>query len=205
MRHGETEWNVEGLLQGHSDSTLTEKGANQAKFLGEKLKNIHFDAVFSSDSIRAVKTAEIITMEKNLAVTTTKLLRERAFGKFEGKKYSVFADELKDLLKEFEALPDNRKKSYKFPEVESDEEIMGRFITFLRETAVAYQNKTVLVVTHGGVMRALLVHLGYGTYAQIQPTSVKNGSYIKLESDGIDFFIKETKGVLKSTLDKVEY
>ena len=52
IRHGETEWNEKKLIQGHSDIPLNEKGKLQSEQLGEKLKDIHFEAVFSSDLIR---------------------------------------------------------------------------------------------------------------------------------------------------------
>lgn len=53
VRHGETEWNVARKIQGHLDSSLTENGLSQAKELGKQLQTTHFDAVFSSDLLRA--------------------------------------------------------------------------------------------------------------------------------------------------------
>src|SRR5579872_7049036 len=85
VRHGETQWNVERRVQGQIDTPLTEHGKEQAKALGNLFKTIHFDAVFSSDLLRAQRTAELITLEKKLAVVTSELLRERSFGSFEGK------------------------------------------------------------------------------------------------------------------------
>ncbi len=198
VRHGETIWNVKRKLQGHFDSSLTELGLSQAKSLGKKKKNIHFDAVFSSDLIRAKHTAEIITLERKMAVQTTKLLRERSFGSLEGKSYKIFEKELKSMVDKFEKLTDKEKKSFKFSkEMESDEELVGRFITFLREVALAYSGKTILVVSHGGMMRSLLIHLGFGSYKTVPPGAVSNSGYIKLVSDGIEFEIKETEGIMK--------
>jgi broad specificity phosphatase PhoE len=65
-RHGETEWNEKKIIQGHSDIPLNKKGIKQANLLGMELKNIHFDAVFSSDLVRAKKSAEIMIKGKNL-------------------------------------------------------------------------------------------------------------------------------------------
>ena len=64
---------------------------------------------------------------------------------------------------------------------------------------MAYPNKTVLIVSHGTIMRLLLIHLGYGTYTELSRTthSIKNGAYIKLACNGIDFKILETQGVKK--------
>lgn len=81
--------------------------------------------------------------------------------------------------------------------MESDEEAMSRFITFVREVAVGYAGKTVLLVTHGGVMRAFLIKIGFGTYDTIRPGAVQNSAYVKMLSDGVDFFISETQGIRK--------
>ncbi|HSW97492.1 MAG TPA: histidine phosphatase family protein [Candidatus Saccharimonadales bacterium] len=198
VRHGETEWNVKKLLQGQGDSPLTTNGINQASVLGEKLRKIHFDAVFSSDLLRAQRTAEIITVDRDIAINTTALLRERAHGKWEGKPYSIYHKELKDLLTKKNKLSYEEKKSFKYPDMESDEEVVSRFITFLRETAVAYTGKTILVVTHGGMMRAILIHIGFGTYDELASNAVSNSAYFQLQSDGIEFHIKETQGIIKS-------
>lgn len=198
VRHGETEWNVKGLLQGHSDSVLTKTGERQAQELADKLRQIHFDAVFSSDSLRAKRTAEIMMLEKNIAVQTTKLIRERRFGRFEGKSYAVFNAQLKTLVDKYERLNEAERFRYKsHQDVESDEELISRVITFFREMAVGNIGKKVLVVSHGGVLRVLLIHLGYGSYSELPPGCVKNLAYIKLDCDGVDFFIREVSGVEK--------
>lgn len=198
VRHGETEWNVKDLLQGQKDSNLTKKGIEQAKLLAKKFKNIKLDAIFSSDLIRAKKTAEIIALEHKIAVRTKEILRERNFGKLEGRREDEIKEELKDLFLKFEKAKHEEKLKFRYvPDMESDEELISRLITFLREIAVAYSGKTVLVVSHGGMMRTLLIHLGYGTYDELPPGSVENTGYAKILSDGIDFFIDETAGVTK--------
>lgn len=194
VRHGQTDWNVKRLIQGHRDIPLNQIGEQQAMELGKKLKQIHFDAVFSSDLLRAKRTAEIISLERQIAIQTTKALRERHFGSFQGKS----ADELgrkmlQKLIKEFSLLPVEEQKKY--GNFESTEKYTDRFLQFLREVAVAYEGKTILVVTHGGPMKYLLDHLGFWNGKAISEFSIKNTAYIKLESDGIDFFIKETFGI----------
>lgn len=200
VRHGETTANAKKLLQGTSDFPLTETGKKQAQILASELKDIHFDAFFSSDLIRAKHTAEIIALERELAVITTKALRERHFGHFEGKPYEVINNAHKKLLGEYEKMTHEEQMRFKFePFEESNDELAGRFITFTREIAVAYAGKTVLMVSHGGMMRALLLHLGYGTTAEIGVGAVRNLGYIKLKSDGVDFFIAETAGIIKTS------
>lgn len=194
VRHGETEWNVKGLIQGQGDSPLTEKGILQVKDAAKELKNIRFDAFFSSDLLRAKRTAEIIALEHKLAVETTKLLRERNYGHMDGKS----TKDLKEIYKIYDRLSDQERFKYKITDdIESDEEVIGRFITFIREIALSYNKKTVFVATHAGVMRALLVHLGWSTYKGFLIKRIQNTAYIKLLSDGVEFFIVETKGIEK--------
>ena len=161
-RHGETQWNVDHRLQGQKDSPLTEKGLLQAKILAEKLSVIHFDAVYSSDLLRAQRTAEVVALEKKLAVATTELLREHNYDKYEGMKVDDVRHELQDAFSEYARLSDEEKFRYRLiPNGETDEEITARFITFLREVSVLHRRQTVLVVSHGGIMSAFLVHLGF--------------------------------------------
>lgn len=194
VRHGETVWNTQKIMQGHGDSPLTLTGQKQALALGQEFADIHFDYVFSSDLLRAQRTAELITIEKKLAVNTTALLRERSFGKYEGKSREEFELENKDLFREYGKL--NKDEQWKFKyghDMESNEEVMGRLLTFLREIAVTYPGKNILAVTHGGALRVLLAHLGK-TVAGGRDT-IANMAYVKLLSDGVEFEIKETKGI----------
>src|SRR5689334_14138742 len=89
IRHGETDWNNQHLLQGQIDIPLNAKGEEQAQELAQVLKDINFDLAFSSDLIRAKRTTEIVALEKQLMIETTKTLRERAFGEFEGQSIEL--------------------------------------------------------------------------------------------------------------------
>ena len=194
VRHGETHWNVQQLMQGHGDSPLTEAGKNQARDLTVTFAPIKFDYVFSSDLLRAKHTAELLTIEKELAVKTTELLRERSFGKYEGKSREQFEAENRELIAKFTSLSEAEKHTFKYaPDMSSDEEVVTRLLTFLRETAVAYPDKTILAVTHGGVFRVLLKHLGKPI--KWGRGTIKNAAYIILESDGMEFDLKKTEGI----------
>jgi broad specificity phosphatase PhoE len=193
IRHGETQWNIEGRVQGHQDSPLTKVGIKQAKSRAKDLSHVNFFHVFSSDLLRARRTAEIIANEHDLVVTTHKLLRERNYGRFEGKLAAEFRREMNDLLQKKETLA--REQQFKFklaPDIESDEEIVNRLILFLREVAVAYSDKTLAVISHGGIIINFLSHLGFinkfGYY-------IENLSYAVIKTDGITFDVEETKGI----------
>lgn len=192
VRHGQTTWNTAEIMQGSSDSPLTNKGIEGAKELGKAFKHIKFDLVYSSDLLRAKRSAEIIILERKLEVQITQLIRERAYGEFEGKHNSNY----KIVNETLNKLTNEERYSFKYSKgIESDKEIVERFLVFLREVAIANPGKTVLVVSHGGIMRVLLVKLGFGSYKELRAGSVKNMGWVKLETDGVDFFIKETQNI----------
>ena len=199
VRHGETEFNAKEIMMGYTvDSALTKKGKGQARKTAEELSHIHFDEVFSSDLSRAKRTAEIITLERKLAVKTTQALREQCYGRYEGKTYEVFQSALRELLEKYEELSDKEKLHFRLEEgMETDAEAGSRFITFIREIAVAYPAKTILLVSHGDVIKYFLIHIGYATYSQLRDGSIENCSYVKIQSDGVDFFVRETRGIHK--------
>lgn len=190
VRHGETNWNVKKIIQGHEDIPLNMMGEMQAKDLAAKLRKIKFDFVYSSDLMRAKRTAEIIAMEKKLMVQTTKALRERYFGKYQGK----YIGKNRELIELIDSL---QKTSIEAKEVETPDQVVSRLIIFLRGVAVAHLGKKGLIVSHGGPMRLLLIHLGFAQPSDFKESRIENTAYIKLKSDGVDFFVEETFGIKK--------
>ena len=191
-RHGETEWNKAHRIQGHSDSPLTADGIVQAQNLGRKFGDIKFEAVFSSDLARAKQTAEIVKAEREIAVITKNLLRERFWGELEGKTWEEHDNGL-ELKKKMDALVGEARRFFvAAPGYQSDDEIANRLTTVLREIAVAYAGKNVLVISHGGILRAFLAKLDPEF---MDGKVIDNTGYAKILSDGIDFFIQETEGI----------
>jgi uncharacterized phosphatase len=170
VRHGETDWNKQRIIQGQTDVPLNATGEQQAKEAAKHFKKIKFDLAFSSDLLRAKRTTEIIALEHKLAVEATEVLRERHFGELQEKPSGTLQTYFK-LMKEM-----------------ADEE---------RKSAITYPGKTILIGTHGGIIRLLLVHLGYFSYAESDRSRVKNTAHLILEGDGVDFFIKEIVGLEK--------
>lgn len=181
------------------DMALNKTGVKQAKQAAQRLKQVKFDMAFSSDLIRAKKTADIIAFQHKLTVITRKALRERSFGQFEGRPEAEMREKLKTVLNEFESLSDEAKFNYQFPDgVENFESCVTRLINFLRQISIAYPGKTVLVVTHGSIMRFLLIRLGFATHDElpIYPVyAIANLGHFVLESDGLDLIIKDTYGI----------
>lgn len=186
IRHGETSWNEKKIVQGQSDIPLNKKGEIQAEQLRKEFKKVHFDAVFSSDLIRAKRTAEIIILEKKLAVTTTNALRERLFGRFEGKHIA----KLRKTFGELMLISEEKQKKLALNDLENDEQLVSRLIPFMREVAVAYQGKNVLMVSHGGLLRGFLSHINF-KIPEYSKRPMKNAGYLILESDGVEFILKK--------------
>lgn len=196
VRHGETEWNKSGIVMGQSDSPLTEVGLKQTKTTAQELKDINFDAIFSSDLHRAHRTAEIIKLERQLVIQTSKALRERTYGSWEGTSGEEYRKKFQHLFDKVKQLSEKEQKEFKFAkDIESDEEVVNRFTTQLREISTAYPNKTILVVTHGGCIRTFLMHIGYVKYGELPAGSFSNAGYAKIISDGIDFFVREARSI----------
>lgn len=132
---------------GHLDSSLTEEGLAQAKKLGERLKNIKIDAVFSSDLERAYRTACIICKELNprLIPKATEKLREINVGRCAGIKKSLL----------MEKYPESRNIDFHFPEGESYKQFCERIVRFIASLEEKHSNRSILVVAHEGVIKAV--------------------------------------------------
>ena len=137
VRHGQTEWNKLGKLQGHKDIELNDEGRMQAQIVKEKLSGVKFDKVFSSPLKRAKETAQIICNKE--AVVDNRLI-ERFNGELEGK-----------MKAEIKTFPDfNDPNETRFG-IETLNSFKNRINDFLDEITKNYKNQNVLVVTHAGV------------------------------------------------------
>lgn len=203
VRHGQTDWNVLHRLQGHSDIPLNSKGINEAKALSSKFKKIYFAVAYSSDLSRASKTTEIVLANKEIEVKLSKALREHFHGSLEGTtlEEQQAHKKLKEALEKFYALPtEERWHQSAVPNQETSEQSSTRFINELRAIAVAHPQKNVLVGSHGGIMARLLMKLGYmGMDDFFGKLRIKNTAYIKLRSDGVDFFVDEVVGLVDNS------
>ena len=145
IRHGQTHWNSQRRIQGQTDIELDRTGIEQAIKLGNRLANEKVDVIYTSDLLRAYKTAEEINKHHGVEVVKTTALRETNFGTYEGR---VLYEISKDL--------DHFRKTGKpFPGGEGEEEVLARVRAVLDEI-VAGNNKTVFIVGHYGTVRAVM-------------------------------------------------
>ena len=156
IRHGETEWNLKGIHQGHMDSKLTAKGEKQAEGLGNRFlkSEISFDAIYSSDLGRALRTAEQICapIGQEKIIQEESSLRERSLGNIEGLTYPELADRMpEDHKQHVSGDPD-----YKPEGGESWRDFLTRAESSLKEIALRHDNEQILCVTHGGFVSMAL-------------------------------------------------
>jgi 2,3-bisphosphoglycerate-dependent phosphoglycerate mutase len=151
IRHGETDWNTLGRVQGHTPTSLNANGRRQAEEVARLLvkSNRTFAACYSSDLPRAAETAAPIAAALNLTIQTTPALRERSFGDWEGSTATeIQARRIKLGLPATTDLAEWNG----VPGVESNETLWQRVSGFLQITAQKHAGQDVLVVTHGGVV-----------------------------------------------------
>ena len=156
IRHGETAWNVEGRLQGQTDTELNENGVRLAKVTAEGLKNIPFDLGISSPLRRAKHTAELVLAGRNVPLTTDDRLMELSFGSWEGlgcraNNFEIPSEHFDDFYRDpFHFCPAG--------DGETIQEVCDRAEAFYHELTAKpeLQDKTILIATHGCCMRALL-------------------------------------------------
>ena len=194
VRHGETKWNQEGRIQGHLDSNLTEAGEEQAKKTAKKLLGVNFSTVYSSDLGRARQTAEILKLERNIALRTTALLRERYMGILQGKTREEMSQKLIGLLNQLDRIAQVKQQNPSI-KIEDKDQVTTRTLRFLRQAAVAHQGEKVLLVTHSGNLRALLNKLKFTNLKKLYNLAIENLGYFVLDSDGVDFFVRQLKGI----------
>ena len=154
IRHGETEWNSQKRMQGHSNSDLSEVGRGQIQALGELMKNVSFDHIYSSDSLRTSQTAEAITQYSGHTMQFDQRIREKNLGVFEG----LTSTEAKERHPEIYRLFKTAGANYVIDEGESTQQLLERALEFIEEIRLRHPQERVVMVTHGGVVRVLMKH-----------------------------------------------
>lgn len=151
IRHGETDWNAEKRIQGHTDVPLNATGRRQALAMAYTAAHQRFDALYSSDLARAVETAHALALREDQSVTPLPALRERHFGVFQG----LTVNEAASLHPAAHACYLARDPHYDFVSGESLAAFAERVDTVLDRLARCHTGQTVAVVTHSGVLDVL--------------------------------------------------
>lgn len=141
MRHGETNWNANGIIQGRSATRLSRRGIEQVETSAEQLKGLNIDLIISSPLMRAVQTANIVASKVNVKIIKDDRLTEIGQGIFTGRKYQSLSSEERHL---------KESRSAKVG-MESLENVHSRVQDFLEYLKKNFSDKKILIITHDGV------------------------------------------------------
>jgi len=155
VRHGETLWNNTLRYQGHADIPLNEKGVEQAHSLGRRLQKEGFDAFYASDLRRAYHTASIIASYQGGRVQARSALREINFGSWEGLTREEIRLRFAQVAEKWWRAP----LTTRLPDGETLQEVVDRAIAEIRRIVDDHPDGKVLVVSHGGTIRACIGYL----------------------------------------------
>ena len=156
IRHGETDANLLGRLQGWNNNPLNENGVRLAKITGKNMKDIKFDKCISSPLIRAKDTARLILeeSENNIPIEIDERIKEISMGEWEDRDFNSLKEEVgEERLKPFFEDPFNFPGC---PGGETINTVCDRTQDFLRELIKKDDDKTYLIATHGCALRAML-------------------------------------------------
>lgn len=179
IRHGQTDWNLQGRIQGSYDSELNETGVAQAKELGKKIQEsgYKFSKIYSSTQKRAARTAQIISDAVELKHTQVKGLEEINFGEWEGLTW----EEVKERYpEEYEEWHKNRRYAGP-PGGESYQEMLERVLAAIRGI-IAENSENVAIVTHGAVIMVLQCFITNTPFDEMRKFRTENTSITELDS-----------------------
>lgn len=149
-RHGETDWNRDLRWQGHSDPPLNERGRRQAHALADELDGMRLAAVYASDLRRASETAEIVASRLDVPVTVDPALREIDVGSWEGFTLTELETRFPEAVARWE-----ERGEHGWEGGESHDQMAARVHDAVQSIAAGHEGEEILVVTHGGPIRAL--------------------------------------------------
>jgi probable phosphoglycerate mutase len=200
IRHGETDWNAAGRLQGWLDIPLNALGIQQAEAAANALATQPFDVVYSSDLSRARMTAAAIAARLQLSITPEPRLRERRLGLLQG-LLPVEADvQFPEAFGRLKA----RRPDYEPPEGEHVDVFAQRVGAVLEEVLARHAGQTVLAVAHGGVLD-MMYRLATAIPFDVERTwRLSNGALNWLQHDGARWTVEswDDKTHLSATRDE---
>ncbi len=148
VRHGETDWNRERRFQGHADPSLNETGRAQARALADDLAGEAIDAVYTSDLARARETAEIVAARLDAEVVPLRELREIDVGEWQGLTWPEIEERHPEGAERW------HRDGHGWESGETYDALGERIVAALRSIAARHPGQRVLVVGHGGTVRA---------------------------------------------------
>lgn len=151
-RHGQTDWNIAGRYQGHSNTSLNQTGLSQAAQIAKRLSTETIHAIYTSDLSRAANTAQAIADFHRLEIKKDSRLRELSFGDWEGMTYKEMSAHSPDLFSKW--MTDSMNIST--PNGETLAQLAARVKSAFDQIKDDHKDQTVLIVSHSGALQSLL-------------------------------------------------
>lgn len=177
-RHGQTEWNKAGIMQGYLNSDLSTEGREQAKVLADSLKDIEFDHIYSSDLGRAYDTAMFVAKDRGMEVEKMSEFKEKHFGVWQGMK---IADVLDQFPEQADAFFNNPAK-YDHEEIRSEslQQALDRMIQGVDLLREKHDDETILVVSHGTVLKLYFNYLEGKHINELRESEIMSNSSFRV-------------------------
>lgn len=158
VRHGQTVWNKKGLLQGSTDICLDEKGIDAAKKMGENMKNLKIDKIYTSPLKRAYDTACFIKGERNIEIIKDERISELCFGDYEGRNMEEMQKDINCGFRYFFTSPE---KYIPGEGGETLEELVLRAKNFMQNEIEkkSGENERIVIVAHGAMNKAIMSYI----------------------------------------------
>lgn len=179
IRHGQTDWNIEGNIQGSCDIELNAIGINQAEQLSKKIieEKLSFAKIYSSNQKRALQTAEIISQFTGKKLIQVDGLQEINFGEWEGYSWGEVKEKYSLEYAEWFL---NRRIT-KPPKGESYQELVERVLRALCKI-IQECDSNIAIVTHGAVIMCLQCYITGTDFAEMTKFKAENTSIVELNS-----------------------
>lgn len=179
IRHGQTDWNLQGKIQGSYDSVLNDTGIKQAMELSEKLLNLDykFSKIYTSPQKRALKTAEILSEYSNIDYFPIEDLKEINMGKWEGLSWEEVEMKYPTEYREWYL---NRQYT-KTPDGESYDDMLKRVLKAIKKI-IAENNDDVVIVSHSAIIMGLQCYVTNTPFNDMLKFKTKNANITEIDS-----------------------
>lgn len=180
VRHGETDWNLKGKIQGNTDIELNKTGIKQAYELSNKMleKNYKFSKIYSSPQKRALQTAKILSENTNIECIVVDELKEMNLGKWEGLAWSEVRENYPLEYKEWFV----KRRYTKTPNGESYEEMLERVLDSLYKI-IDDNSDNIVIVTHSAVIMSLQCYITNTDFDKMTKFRTDNASILEIDSN----------------------
>ena len=182
IRHGQTDWNIQGKIQGSRDIELNQTGIKQAEELGNKLlqNNYKFSKIYTSPKKRAMKTAEILSKITNIESIIIKGLEEINLGEWEGFSWVEVKEKYPTEYNEWYI----HRRYTKPPRGESYQDMIERVLKAIHK--IIHENcDNVAIVTHSAVIMCLQCYLTNTAFHEMTKFKTDNASIIEIDSSSL--------------------